>query len=162
MSEFQLIGVVSSDTKLTSKSLVSDIVGSASKLYTSPQGRRSLIYLVSPRTRRHFTPAQVCPFPFQYLSSLLILSAQISLLAETDPIRAQTSKKDEQTRMQEIRKAASEPLLAWISEHGAEVLRDPGGSLVLGEIMLHADGGMYLRFVSHFNIYGLTMYHVCR
>lgn len=48
-----------SDTKLTAKSLVADIVGSAHELYKSPQGRRSLIYLVSPRTRRHFTPAQV-------------------------------------------------------------------------------------------------------
>ena len=51
-----------SDTKLTAKSLVADIVAAAQSLYLSPQGRRSLIYLVSPRTRRHFTPAQVC-FP---------------------------------------------------------------------------------------------------
>lgn len=68
---------------------------------------------------------------------------QISLLAETDPIRAQTSKKDNQTRTQEIRKAASEPLLAWVTKEGADVLRDPGGSLVVGEIMLYAEGGMY-------------------
>ncbi|KAK7689468.1 hypothetical protein QCA50_007260 [Cerrena zonata] len=110
------------DTKLTAKSLVADIVASASKLYTSPQGRRSLIYLVSPRTRRHFTPAQ------------------ISLLAETDPIRAQTSKKDPLLRTQEIRKAGSESLLEWIAEEGVDVLRDPGGSLVVGEIMLYAEG----------------------
>ncbi|KAJ3551893.1 hypothetical protein NM688_g4447 [Phlebia brevispora] len=113
------------DTKLTAKSLVSDITASASSLYTSPQGRRSLIYLVSPRTRRHFTPAQ------------------ISLLAETDAVRAKTSKKDDQLRTEEIRKAASEPLLSWVAEKGAEIARDPGGSLVVGEIMLYAEGGTY-------------------
>ena len=57
-----------SDTKLTAKSLVSDMVASAAELYVSPQGRRALIYLVCPRTRRHFTPAQVCT-PFEPLGS---------------------------------------------------------------------------------------------
>ena len=128
-----------SDTKLTAKSLVTDVVASASKLYTSPQGRRSLIYLVSPRTRRHFTPAQ------------------ISLLAETDSIRAQTSKKDNQVRTQEIRKASSEPLLSWISESGADIVRDPGGSLVVGEIMLYAEGGTYLLVLSTYIVF---TYHI--
>ncbi|CDO74224.1 hypothetical protein BN946_scf184721.g3 [Trametes cinnabarina] len=110
------------DTKLTTKSLVSDIVSSAPTLYTSPQGRRSLFYLVSPRTRRHFTPAQ------------------ITTLAETDAIRAKTSKKDAALRTEEIRKAASDALLQWIAESGAEVSRDTGGSLVVIEVMLEADG----------------------
>ncbi|OBZ77915.1 Pumilio y domain family member 6 [Grifola frondosa] len=110
------------DTKLTAKSLVSDIVASAPSLYTSSQGRRSLIYLVAPRTRRHFTPAQ------------------IALLAETDSVRARTSKKDDTVRSAEIRRAASDGLLAWIANSGAEVSRDPGGSLVISEIMLEAEG----------------------
>ncbi|KAM5543745.1 hypothetical protein V8D89_002362 [Ganoderma adspersum] len=110
------------DTKLTAKSLVSDIVASAPTLYTSPQGRRALFYLVSPRTRRHFTPAQ------------------IATLAETDSIRTKTSKKDETLRTSEIRKAASEGLLSWIAQSGADVSRDPGGSLVVLEVMLEADG----------------------
>lgn len=110
------------DTKLSAKSVVADIVASASTLYPSPQGRRSLIYLIAPRTRRHFTPAQ------------------IALLEETDPIRAQTSKKDNAVRALEIKRAASEPLLAWITESGAEVSRDKGGSLVVCEIMLGAEG----------------------
>ncbi|THH26885.1 hypothetical protein EUX98_g7302 [Antrodiella citrinella] len=110
------------DTKLTAKSLVADIANAASALYASPQGRRSLIYLISPRTRRHFTPAQ------------------IALLAETDSVRAKTSKKDEKVRSEEIRKAASESLLAWLSEKSAEVVRDPGGSLITGEIMLSSEG----------------------
>ncbi|KAH8096828.1 ARM repeat-containing protein [Cristinia sonorae] len=110
------------DTKLTAKSLVADVTSAASTIYKSPQGRRSLIYLVSPRTRRHFTPAQ------------------ISLLAETDLIRAKTSKKDDKVRSEEIRKAASESLLRWISEKTVDIVRDPGGSLVVGEVMLYAEG----------------------
>ncbi|KAI0763930.1 ARM repeat-containing protein [Trametes elegans] len=110
------------DTKLTAKSLVSDIVAAAPSLYTSPQGRRAIFYLVSPRTRRHFTPAQ------------------IATLAETDPIRAKTSKKDDELRATEIRKAASDGLLQWVAEDGPEVARDTGGSLVVTEIMLEAEG----------------------
>ncbi|KAI0635454.1 ARM repeat-containing protein [Trametes polyzona] len=110
------------DTKLTAKSLVSDIVASAPSLYTSSQGRRSLFYLVAPRTRRHFTPAQ------------------IATLAETDSIRAKTSKKDDSLRAAEIRKAASEGLLQWIADSGADVARDTGGSLVVCEVMLEAEG----------------------
>ncbi|EMD36246.1 hypothetical protein CERSUDRAFT_115203 [Gelatoporia subvermispora B] len=110
------------DTKLTAKSLVSEITACAANLYASPQGRRSLIYLVAPRTRRHFTPAQ------------------ITLIAETDALRSRTSKKDPAVRTDEIRRAASESLLAWVSENGAEVSRDTGGSLLITEIMLHTEG----------------------
>lgn len=128
-----------SDTKLTSKSLVADVATSASSLYTSPQGRRALIYLVQPRTRRHFTPAQVC-----ILTSIIMIIThlfQIALLGETDETRSKTSKKDNKVRSDEIRKAASEPLLAWIADQGPDIVRDPGGSLVAGEIMLYAEGG---------------------
>jgi pumilio family protein 6 len=113
-----------SDTKLVSKTLVSEMTGPATKLYVSPQGRRSLFYLLVPRTRRHFTPAQ------------------IASLAETDEIRARTSKKTVEVREGEVRKAASEALLAWVEENGADIIREPGGSLVVTEIMLFADGGM--------------------
>lgn len=89
----------------------------------SSQGRRSLIHLVSPRTRRHFTPAQIVT------------------LSETDATRAKTSKKDDALRISEIRKAASEGLLAWIADKGADVSRDTGGSLVVCEVTLEGDGG---------------------
>ncbi|KAF9804283.1 hypothetical protein IEO21_09437 [Rhodonia placenta] len=111
-----------SDTKLTAKSLVSDVISSATSLYQSSQGRRSLIYLVAPRTRRHFTPAQ------------------INLLAEIDSVRAQTSKKDSDVRCAEIRRAASDGLLSWIAENGAAISRDTGGCLVVCEVMLYAEG----------------------
>lgn len=95
----------------------------ASTLYLTPQGRRSLFYLLVPRTRRHFTPAQ------------------IASLSETDEIRARTSKKTPEVREGEVRKFASEALLEWVEEKGATIAREPGGSLVVTEIMLFAEGG---------------------
>jgi len=62
-------------------------------------------------------------------------------LAETDATKAQTSKKDDSVRAAEIRKAASESLLEFVARHGKEVVMDTGGSLLVGEIMLQADGG---------------------
>ncbi|KAF4607476.1 pumilio domain member 6 [Pleurotus pulmonarius] len=110
------------DTKQVAKTLVSSITASAQKLYLTPQGRRSLLYLIVPRSRRHFTPAQ------------------IALLAETDEIRALTSKKEADVREAEIREAASESLISWVTTNAADIAREPGGSLVLAEIMLCAAG----------------------
>jgi len=115
--------VAGSDTKLTAKSLVSDIISHASTLINTPQGRRALFYLLVPRSRRHFTPAQ------------------IAIIAETDSIRCKTSKKTADIREGEIRTAASEGLLKFIVDSGAEAARDTGGSLVVLDIMLYADGG---------------------
>ncbi|CCL99892.1 uncharacterized protein FIBRA_01917 [Fibroporia radiculosa] len=110
------------DTKLTAKSLVADIASAASSLHASPQGRRSLLYLVAPRTKRHFMPAQ------------------IATLAETDLVRSRTSKKDGAVRSAEINRAASDLLLQWVADNGAQVSKDTGGSLVVCEIMLYAEG----------------------
>jgi len=112
-----------SDTKLTAKSLVFDITTHAPTLINTPQGRRALFYLLVPRSRRHFTPAQ------------------ITIIAETDSIRGKTSKKSADVREGEIRTAASEGLLKFVEDNGAEAARDTGGSLVVLEIMLYADGG---------------------
>ncbi|KAI6038567.1 armadillo-type protein [Pisolithus marmoratus] len=113
------------DTKLTGKSLIPDITSNAETFVTTPQGRRSLFYLLVPRTRRHFTPAQ------------------ISIIAETDSIREKTSKKDSAVRSAEIRQAASPSLLKFVEEKGAEVARDPGGSLAILEIMLYTEGDKF-------------------
>ncbi|KAF7977568.1 hypothetical protein HWV62_3374 [Athelia sp. TMB] len=110
------------DTKMTAKSLISPLTSAASTLTTTPQGRRALFYLLVPRTRRHFTPAQIVT------------------LSETDEVRARTSKKDANVREDELRKAASEELLQFVVEEGAKVSRETGGSLVVTEIMLYADG----------------------
>ena len=82
------------------------------------------MYLVVPRTRRHFTPAQ------------------IASLAETDEIRSRTSKKSPSSREEEVRNAASEDLIRWVEESGEALIREASGSLVVSEIMLNADGGL--------------------
>ncbi|KAG6864031.1 hypothetical protein C0991_000937 [Blastosporella zonata] len=110
------------DTKLASKSLIAEMTSPATNLFVAPQGRRALFYLLVPRTRRHFTPAQ------------------IASLAETDETRSRTSKKAPEVREEEVRKFASEALLSWLEKNTANIVREPGGSLVAAEIMLFADG----------------------
>lgn len=75
------------------------------------------------------------------------MPSQIASLEETDPIRAKTSKKDAESRVEEVRKFASEALIEWIAKSGEAVLREPRGSLVVTEIMLYADGGMFASFL---------------
>lgn len=93
---------------------------------SSAATRRSILYLLVPRSHRHFTPSIV------------------RTIAETDAIREKTSKKDNELRKDEIRKFASAELIAFVVEHARELVSDPGGSLVVGEIMLYADGGTLL------------------
>lgn len=127
------------DTKLLAKSLISSITTptTLNTLCKTSQGRRSILYLIVPRTTRHFTPA-------------LLRS-----IGETDAVadKAGTSKKERGLREAEVRGAASPGVLEWVEEmrwekdSGAggkkvigEVVRDPGGSLVVAEVMLYADG----------------------
>ncbi|VDB96259.1 unnamed protein product [Peniophora sp. CBMAI 1063] len=110
------------DTKLLAKSLVAPLTSAAPALHTTSAGRRALLYPLAPRSTRHFTPA---------------LSATLS---ETDPIRDLTSKKDRAARAAEVRASASPELLGWVAKEGAEVVRDTGGSLVVLEVMLSAEG----------------------
>lgn len=84
------------------------------------------------RSPRHFTPA-------------LILS-----VASTDPIREKTSKKAEDVRRDEVRRAVSDGYLAAVVRDVEAMIRDPGGSLVFGEVMLFAEGGMQT-FTSYFH-----------
>lgn len=71
------------------------------------------------------------------------MPATIAQLADTDKIRSQTSKKDAAVRAAEIRQAASGPLLALLSSQESleELIRDPGGSIMVLETMLYAEGG---------------------
>ncbi|KAJ6535965.1 armadillo-type protein [Mycena vulgaris] len=110
------------DTKLVIKTLVPEMTGPANKLCETPQGRRALLCLLVPRTRRHFTPAQ------------------IASLAETDEVRAQTSKKTQEVREAETRAGASEALIKWVKDKGGLLLRETGASLVVAEIMFFAEG----------------------
>ncbi|KAG8855333.1 pumilio domain member 6 [Tulasnella sp. 330] len=127
------------DTKALLSSLVSEMVSLAPKFISLPSttssststspsessstaGRRSLLYLVVPRTTRHFTPAIV------------------ATLAETDTTIAKTSKKDASVRRKELRVGASSGLLGFVEQYAGGLVRDPAGSLFVGEVMLYADG----------------------
>jgi len=68
------------------------------------------------------------------------MPSQIASLAETDEIRSKTSKKSPTSREEEVRKAASEDLIQWVEKSGETLIRDPSGSLVVGEVMLYAEG----------------------
>lgn len=146
-----------SDTKLLQKSLTSAIT-TPSTLATllssgTPQGRRAILYLIVPRTRRHFTPAMIeelreCDRARDGLSGKAQTGLDAEVNGETPAAGATggTSKKSAETRMEEVRKGASESLIQWVTDKGAEMVRDPGGSLVVAEIMLSADGGKCLFF----------------
>ena len=75
------------------------------------------------RSPRHFTPAL------------------IASLASTDAIREKTSKKDGRVRRDEVRRAVSDGYLAALMHDLEPMINDPGGSLVVGEVMLFAEGG---------------------
>jgi pumilio family protein 6 len=101
-----------SDTKLTGKALAADIAAHAPTLASSAQGRRALLYPLAGRARRVLTPAQI----------------------------AAPSVSDAGGRAAADRRAASEGLLAWVARDGAEVALDTGGSLVVADVLLLADG----------------------
>lgn len=113
---------------MLAKTLIPAITLNASELYLNSHGRRALLYPIIPRSRRALTPAI------------------IATLAETDSIRAKTSKKDADVRAAEVRTAASADLLAWVAKDGKIVSRDTAGSLVVMEVMLEADGGSLTGF----------------
>ncbi|ORY32253.1 armadillo-type protein [Naematelia encephala] len=112
------------DTKLMGKAFVSDIIGLAPGLVEDKNGRRVLLYLLTPTSTRHFLPSTL---------STLATSAQ---LART----VGTSKKDPAIRRKELVGYASEGLIKLVADKGEELVRDPGAGLLVQEIMLYTEG----------------------
>lgn len=114
-----------SDTKLVSKSIIGEL--KLLELFESKLGRRVPLYLLTPRSKRHFIPST------------------IALLAYHDTARALTSKKDPAVRTSELRKAVSPGLIEVIKDdvQGA-LVRDAGASLLVGEVLLYAEDGEFL------------------
>ncbi len=86
-------------------------------------GRRVLLYLLVPRSSKYFIPST------------------ITQLVATDEAASKTSKKNATTRREELRSAANEGFIKLAAEHGEEMIREAGASLLLTEIMLFAVGG---------------------
>ncbi|CAE6355347.1 unnamed protein product [Rhizoctonia solani] len=109
------------DTKLVGKSLVTDIT-SLSPSLSRTLARRVLLYLLVPRTPRHFTPAL------------------LRIISQTDFAQGTTSKKDPEIRRAELRAAASPGVIKAIEDHAEALVRDRGASMFVGEVMLCAEG----------------------
>ncbi|KAB5590423.1 Pumilio like domain containing protein [Ceratobasidium theobromae] len=109
------------DTKLVGKSIVADIASLSSSL-SRTLARRILLYLLVPRTSRHFTPAL------------------LRTIAQTDFAQGVTSKKDPRIRTVELRLAASPGMIKAVEENAEALVRDRGASVFVGEVMLFAEG----------------------
>ncbi|GAB1522928.1 Pumilio y domain member 6 [Rhizoctonia solani] len=109
------------DTKLVGKSLVTDIT-SLSPSLSRTLARRVLLYLLVPRTPRHFTPAL------------------LRTISQTDFAQGTTSKKDPEIRRAELRAAASPGMVKAIEDDAEALVRDRGASVFVGEAMLFAQG----------------------
>lgn len=113
------------------KAFVADIVALVPTLASDKNGRRAVLYLLTPTSTRHFIP-----------STLSSLSASAEKAREIG-----TSKKDPATRRKELVGYASPGLLEVMAEKGAELVRDPGAGLLVQEIMLYAQGGQPLQSI---------------
>ncbi|KAF8703654.1 hypothetical protein RHS03_06195, partial [Rhizoctonia solani] len=109
------------DTKLVGKSLVTDITFLSPSL-SRTLARRVLLYLLVPRTPRHFTPAL------------------LRTISQTDFAQGTTSKKDPEIRRAELRAAASPGMVKAIEDDAEALVRDRGASVFVGEVMLFAQG----------------------
>lgn len=113
---------VSSTTILISSG-AQDIGQSAGELAMDKQGRKVLLYLLAPRSSRHFIPSLV------------------AVLKQADEAAAKTSKKDKDIRRKELKAVISPDLIKLVEEQGEELLRETSASLLVAEILLSADGG---------------------
>jgi pumilio family protein 6 len=115
------------DTKLMGKAFVADIIALTSDLASDKNGRRSLLYLLTPTSTKHFLPAVV-----RDLGESSTMAKELG-----------TSKKDKDVRRKELVGYASEPLLEVLARKAEEMVRDPGSGLVVQEIMLYTEGGKF-------------------
>ena len=87
-------------------------------------GRRALLYMLVPTSKRHYIP-----------------TALTSLADSAQRARdVGTSKKDPKVRRKELLGYASPGLLKAVEEHGQEWVKEAGSGLAVQEIMLHAEG----------------------
>lgn len=95
----------------------------AGDLAVDKQGRKVLLYLLTPRSSRHFIPSTVAQ------------------LKQADEAAAKTSKKDKDVRRKELKDVISPDLIKLVEEQGEQLLRETGSSLLVAEILLSAVGG---------------------
>lgn len=110
------------------QALIGPITEIAPELAMHKVGRRVLLYLLTPRSKRFF------------------MAQSQQLQEDTIVLSSKTSKKDKEVRRKELRIAISPALLELVANQGEELLRDSGASLLVTEIMLNAEGGEWLYY----------------
>ncbi|KAJ3848631.1 armadillo-type protein [Lentinula lateritia] len=138
---FTAIDVID-DTKLLQKSVASIITtpNTLNTLVKSLQGRRAIIYLLIPRSRRYFTIAQIRALGDTDNARDGVGSVKQGNGEGATTTGEGTSKKSPEVRQEEVRRGASEALLTWVEGQGAELIRGPAESLIIADIMLYAEG----------------------
>lgn len=110
------------DTVFVSKAFISELKKSICYLIKSKFGRRPLLYILLGRSSRYFSP--------------LVLAK----LKEVDDLKRKTSKKDDETRRQELKNAFSPMLLEAIAGNARDLLEVSIGSQFIAEALLYSAG----------------------
>ncbi|CAN6608171.1 pumilio homology domain family member 6 [Trichomonascus vanleenenianus] len=111
------------DTVLVSKAFMPDFKENVVELMKSKMGRRPFIYLLAGRAPRYFQKPVQDKFD------------------EVDELKKETSKKDDEARRTELRKAFAPLFMDAIKEHTEELLQDNLGAQFISEALLFcADG----------------------
>ncbi|KAJ5098873.1 hypothetical protein N7532_005874 [Penicillium argentinense] len=121
------------DTKLSSKSIFSELLNQND---TEEARDNELLYQVTDLTAR--IPV-LYPFTGDRVKWLLP-PLDREILAEVREIRKETSKKDPAVRQQELAKAASPTLLAFIAARAEALLESSFGCQLICEVLFSADG----------------------
>lgn len=121
------------DTKLSSKSIFTELLNQNE---TEEARNEELLYQINDLTAR--IPV-LFPFAGDRVKWLLPESDQ-AVLKEIREIRQQTSKKDPTVRRQELAKAASPTLLAFIAARAETLLDTTFGCQFIAEVLFEADG----------------------
>lgn len=121
--QFVLITLLNTvdDTVMVSKNFTSDFKENLEELLLSKAARKPFMYLLSGRTTRNFSPAA------------------LKQLKQVDEWKKGTSKKDDEVRLNELKKSFSPLLLEGSQEFCKSMLSESTASQLLAEILLFAD-----------------------
>ncbi|KAJ2547639.1 Pumilio y domain member 6 [Coemansia sp. RSA 1933] len=110
------------DTVFMSKAVLQDIGDMAGDLMADQYGRRVPLYVLAGR------------------NPLYVGSDALKVLAAGDAVRAETSKKDPETRYRELRTHISRKMVEWVAANAGTALFEPFLSQGVSETLLHAEG----------------------
>ncbi|KAJ2850924.1 Pumilio y domain member 6 [Coemansia brasiliensis] len=110
------------DTVFVNKAVLQDICGMMNELLNDQYGRRIPLFILSGRNP-HF-----------------VGSDALKVMADSDSIKAQTSKKDPQVRRKELTSFVSARMVQWATENASKAIFDSLPSQAVNETLLRAHG----------------------